>query len=1154
MRVSGSRKRTFSDSVEQGSDGTSVRVGVRASSCASVSVDILLPSLIRRLCSVPDSMVDEGEGDSEIVKERTCLDSSGRLQRWRSAFSVWRSVLDCDALFLTLLLHSGCLWAPNYSILLPLFRSRMRTVCVAPHGARGKDNVLEKWLDVLESLHRDYPFDMWALAVLHYLHIVEVFYLETGSADPNLANEESNDACDGLSIKGAPLFGRGRKLKKMRDERGVDSRSDSEGPRGSRRLGECVRCAFHSSEEFASSSSVVAEKKKHNAGSSALRGVSQASGKDDSGANRGSTSSAVRVWWRFTIGSADLSEVARAGDLLVAEWWKLMSDATLCGHLVPEDGNREGEDVEGLAHLWFASAVKFASYVDGVESPLVEENAHISGVALRYGKSWPSVVELLHKSIPSIFLCVLKEEIAAAKAQHTSTAGKAIFEMCEGNADAAAPLLDVGKVLPPLLPPLILLLPFHLFGKGSTLSVLKTRNVRQEVQSQGPKDGLSVSSSSHILAPPRKRGAMINKKSVSDRQTIPVSSHSSDGNDMAVDMASLCVEEMWLQSTLAYSHGFIVKMPSPTSTFACGLGVTVQDVSSRDHAMHNEGCHRSPSNSGGALHINAFDSSFLRIEKPLFKPEKVRESHRRASQEEPEEDFSFTEKCPERSVSQTTGACPRVLLLRPIPLRNEEAIDGSSSDTRSQTKSAGLIYPYVLLYSDGIIASSSHWDISMQFLLKKHEGGVCTGEAVQWLRSTARVDVELSKAVLVQPFFSGTTQEQSPKRRAVGRQDQASDFSQGTKTTRRNPWYHYTASLFRIARRMLTLQHSDSNHPISRSPPTLYERQVSEQKTRDDAWRGNANSSDVNALTTSRPLTSIRFQDALEEIFGIVEFSQAFGMLSLLLLTSLHARCGVLPSAEPHQGDQSVLLRITEIVSFVVDLIFSHPRSSRWSRAVLWENALVALSMHPEPSQAVLVAIGLATRLAHSLKPRGVSSRSRDRHCLSHAMSLPSDGASSLHGQLDLNCACALLAEATEGQCCAERLSYSHSVKRWLPLCLPPAIGLLFLKAKQECQSHKLSVGIAQRAGSSMYSSCPSRIPSHTTVSLKDVLTDVANRLSEPRGSVAATNARPNITNTAAAVSREGSEKEECKKGPAYLCGEAVCRYVQKPPELLIGT
>lgn len=151
------------------------------------SPDILLSSVLQYLSP------NIGEGKETPF---TTEDVKQSEQRWRTAFVVWRKVLDCDALFLALLLHSGCLWSVNYPSLFLIFQYRMQKMAEVLSEGEGEDGEEDAYpalevhlfplcVKVLQSMKEDYPFDMFTLVLLHFLSVVEVFSLPSSDNTPH---------------------------------------------------------------------------------------------------------------------------------------------------------------------------------------------------------------------------------------------------------------------------------------------------------------------------------------------------------------------------------------------------------------------------------------------------------------------------------------------------------------------------------------------------------------------------------------------------------------------------------------------------------------------------------------------------------------------------------------------------------------------------------------------------------------------------------------------------------------------------------------------------------------------------------------------------------------------------------------------------------
>ncbi|KAG5505561.1 hypothetical protein JIQ42_08325 [Leishmania sp. Namibia] len=99
-------------------------------------------------------------------------------------------------------------------------------------------------------------------------------------------------------------------------------------------------------------------------------------------------------------------------------------------------------------HYWLSCLLKMVAYLDGVHSALREENAHIGAVLARQGIAPQDAEDIFTKSLPAIFNCALVEETLQSAA-------------------AALPASTVRLWMPPP----VLLLPFHLIGRGSVFGV-----------------------------------------------------------------------------------------------------------------------------------------------------------------------------------------------------------------------------------------------------------------------------------------------------------------------------------------------------------------------------------------------------------------------------------------------------------------------------------------------------------------------------------------------------------------------------------------------------------------------------------------------------------------------------------------------------------
>lgn len=149
--------------------------------CSSppASSDLLFPALLQHLRVAR-------EDDEKPLTRDEVVESK---HRWRSAFVVWRKVLDCDVFFLGMLLHSGCVWSPKFDYLYRVFHYRMYQIVAALREDNEEDLTHDSGLahlpslcsKVLNSMQEDYPFDVFALLILHFLCIVEVFSLPSST-------------------------------------------------------------------------------------------------------------------------------------------------------------------------------------------------------------------------------------------------------------------------------------------------------------------------------------------------------------------------------------------------------------------------------------------------------------------------------------------------------------------------------------------------------------------------------------------------------------------------------------------------------------------------------------------------------------------------------------------------------------------------------------------------------------------------------------------------------------------------------------------------------------------------------------------------------------------------------------------------------------
>lgn len=607
---------------------------------APASSDLLFPALLQHL------QVASGDDEKPLTRDEV-LEST---HRWRSAFIVWRKVLDCDVLFLGILLHSGCVWSPKFDYLYPVFHYRIYHMAVAlREGSEvdlGHDSGLAHLpslcLKVLNSMQEDYSFDVFALLLLHFLCIVEVFSLPSST----------NTVCTFPYGTGLPLYATSSSVKcsdRQEEVASLSSFSPSTGcsfTTGDEDHEEEVE-RFHSSEDFffpaclktassvwsaifsSSIGSASAKRAPKSVCPSSLSRFSLASssraagpaqrnekkedkrghhffpgGTNQNGSDSGNSSMTAEIgcqwnrdrmnnrkkgeearqdssngsvlpsasWWMTLASDADVMEVQAVAHQLVDEWFRLMDHPYLYGgvkspgiHYSSNSGGDKGtsvgrttnQEVRGQKEddrvsgkrvdetnphccsssslcnngyatqlkqrdLWFASAIKFSSYVTSEEGrrALFERNAHLMMILAWQRKGWSSYRTLLQDSVPAIFLCLLEQETCSVESGviscGTSFTDNQELPRKEGKGEKneddkvkTEPLTEgkdeercwVGmdatvrakrrpkdetstgtvekdhmetvkggfKVL--RFPPLSLLLPFHLFGKGTSIAV-----------------------------------------------------------------------------------------------------------------------------------------------------------------------------------------------------------------------------------------------------------------------------------------------------------------------------------------------------------------------------------------------------------------------------------------------------------------------------------------------------------------------------------------------------------------------------------------------------------------------------------------------------------------------------------------------------------
>ncbi|CBZ24614.1 conserved hypothetical protein [Leishmania mexicana MHOM/GT/2001/U1103] len=120
-------------------------------------------------------------------------------------------------------------------------------------------------------------------------------------------------------------------------------------------------------------------------------------------------------------------------------------------------------------HYWLSCLLKMVAYLDGVHSALREENTHIGAVLARQGISPQDAEDTFTKSLPAIVNCALVEEVL-----HSAATGLPASQARAISARAAPSLLASARAASTVrlwMPPPVLLLPFHLIGRGSIFGV-----------------------------------------------------------------------------------------------------------------------------------------------------------------------------------------------------------------------------------------------------------------------------------------------------------------------------------------------------------------------------------------------------------------------------------------------------------------------------------------------------------------------------------------------------------------------------------------------------------------------------------------------------------------------------------------------------------
>ncbi|KPI83351.1 hypothetical protein ABL78_7619 [Leptomonas seymouri] len=189
---------------------------------ANTNVERLLPSLYAFLSADPapspiagalpttatNATVPPSTGNpcESFSQAQSVADS---YERWRRCIEVWRRLIGQDVVFLSLLLHSGCLWSPDYAAIgaakQKIAQTRThtrastrdatrRTAASLPDGGttgkrkgkRGQHAAAEAAVHAARAAHaaaaeahekltRACPASMWALHVLHFLRLEEVY-------------------------------------------------------------------------------------------------------------------------------------------------------------------------------------------------------------------------------------------------------------------------------------------------------------------------------------------------------------------------------------------------------------------------------------------------------------------------------------------------------------------------------------------------------------------------------------------------------------------------------------------------------------------------------------------------------------------------------------------------------------------------------------------------------------------------------------------------------------------------------------------------------------------------------------------------------------------------------------------------------------------
>lgn len=1110
-----------------------------------VHSNVLLPLVLKHLRGD-----DDRTGPSSIRTSKTyaaAWEESSR--RWRSAFDVWRKIVDCDALFLALLLHSGCLWSVDYDCLFDSFQCLLAEE--VRRSKRGPSHAGERfspevematWGGAMSALRCDYPFDTWALRVIHFLHLVEIFELDS---------EEEHVASETRGSSATRSFGSSESRK--RDTHEVMETRSKDALKGMKP--NAAGKNFHDSEEFFPPSCWSALDCEYDS-----TPTSQRAGEG----GRGGESSEGPQWWGLTAFSSNEPAVQRTARDLVDEWFHLMAHPSLSG--TKEEvacGSGSAQRMEdrkncGNRDLWLASAIKFAVFVDGVESSFIE-NVSVTAIAARQGMDWAtSMVEILNRSIPSTFLCLLEQEVVPMREKTGSDAPYAAKpSSCE---------------VPLCLPPLSLLVPFHLFGKGSVVSALSSPRMRSTWDSlqaclSGPSTGVSARVSqlsfSTLRHPRAKRVSFSGYRSVrqglkSKESTVVKKrvSAAEEEQEMKELIGNERAKGIWMEGLTFASNGFIVQHPLKFERASkevgnageCGLGLRFHRPAaptapraSLDSVRYTSG-KRVPLSSAQQSHARGSASvsraaqewwSVPAAEIPMLRLERAAGS---MSAHRGQDRDALAHQDDDAMIAQGS-LIPRVLLLKPIMNKRKEFGDSTSPAAGVKKKRRGdgglspcsLVFPYLLLYQE-VSCGYRSTDRKIDWFKKQHGVEVETAGASRAERSQAR-----RSSLAFSLYRRGTTAGTSSS--SAG---SVEDLAAWVQCESQDPLLHLVHALFRVARRLLSLRGiAVQKVEKSSESPRFYGKQHPLSAS--------------TAASTTFQWGSFENEDA--ELVGLSLISSSFALLATVLATAGGLIRGMFQGNSVRNSSNGSPFRLTtasptllsQMTAFLTDVCcvvpsLSHSVSQIRLRA-LFRGALFGLALHTHPHlDGMLVAVGWVARL---VRRDGVAAAQRCR-AKAEVPSAVEDGFHDFSWIRLLSSVVASPNGVTERKVSEE----SDSDENWLSYCLPPTFLKLLSKAKRECGI--LIEESSERSGekSSIANAAPMN-PSSSRIRLKLFQPVSSDRpsLSAQGADVAEIGSRKELVAEVASAPR----KEDGFQSIPFFPSEAVVRYYLQPPLVELG-